>query len=115
MSTHTRPPTTDHPWLSFVPGPLPLERRRIPRRSISIAAQAVQVRVPGHYQLLRLDLQDVSDCGFRALTDQPVAPGTAMRVRLTSNSPLHHATVVRCRPEGRQYDLGFRIAHPLAA
>ncbi len=107
--------TASQPDLRFVPAPMPYERRRSPRREFTSAAQAVHFVVPHGYQLLRLELRDVSDSGFRASSPEPLAPGTMIRVRVAPNSPLHQATVVRCRPDGGKFEVGCRIAYPLAA
>lgn len=115
MLPTTTVPTPTEPDLRFVPAPMPFERRRSPRRDLSATAQAVNVLVPSGYQLLRLELRDVSDTGFRAAARQPLAPGTPLRIRVASGSPLYQATVVRCRPNGGEYEIGCRIAHPIAA
>lgn len=101
--------------LRFVPSPMPYERRRCPRRELATTAQAVNFMVPSGYQLLRLALCDISDTGFRASASQPIAPGTPLRVRVMPGSPLYQATVVRCRPSADGYEIGCRIAHPIAA
>ncbi len=116
MTPATTTQTIDEPDLRFVPAPMPYERRLSPRRELSAAAQAVNVMVPSGYQLLRLELQDVSDTGFRAASAQAFSPGTPLRVRVSAGSPLYQATVVRCRPDGKGgYEIGCRIAYPIAA
>ena len=107
--------TAKEPRLTLVPAPFPFERRRSPRRDLNSRAQAVQTHAANGYQLLTLEMQDVSDTGFRALTDKPVIPGSTLRVRLLPRSPMYHATVVRCKPLGGRYELGIRLAQPLAA
>lgn len=94
-----------------------LERRRAPRYSCGGMVTAVQVRDLGDqraHRICSLQLENMSDSGLAASTDEPLEPGAKIVVFIPPHGPEHgidrYGSVARCQPaEHGKHTVGVRF------
>lgn len=100
-----------------IPPTYPLERRRAPRAPASGPMQAVLANGREMPWVMRLGLVDCSTGGLCVASDNALAPGARLSLRI---DPVHGSwrtgVVVRCSPDGMgHYRLGISYDTRVAA
>ena len=104
------------------PTQAPTERRRSARQRVGGRVTALTGGLgpnPTSKRISSLQLQDMSDGGIGALTEQPLETGERIALLFPPHGPHHgfdlYGTVVRRRQLGDRHEVGIELDHPMAA
>ena len=93
---------------------LPFERRRAPRRAMSGRVTTLRANGDSVRKFSSLAMQDVSETGLCAMSDEPLEVNTSITLLFQPHGPEggYDATgqVVRCVATDEGYEVGIRFA-----
>ena len=98
---------------------LPFERRQSPRRSISGEVTTPQASDDSVRKFSSLVLQDISEAGLRAVSNEPIEVNASILMLFPPHGPEggYDTTgeVVRCTATSQGYEIGIRFSNEAVA